>query len=76
MADADDDSEYDQYDRTKAHYILRNFYDLTAHSILTTVKAGIENNCDESTIIRYALDAFKVQMDRISHTLSTTTEQS
>lgn len=59
----------------KTHYILRNVFDLTAQSILTRVNIGIENGCDEATIIRYAIESFRQQIDRINWTLSTTTDQ-
>lgn len=76
MADAHDDSDDDQNDKKqpKTHYMFRNVFDLTAHSVLMTVQAGIENNCDESAIIRQALDAFKYHMDRINHKLNTATD--
>lgn len=78
MVDEDDDIQYDQCEASnhmRSHYILRNVFDLTAHRILTKVKTGIENNCDESTIIRYAFDAFKEQIYRINRTFTMSTEQ-
>lgn len=78
VVDDDDDIQYDQCEASyhiRSLYILRNVFDLSAHRILTKVKACIENNCDESTIIRYALDAFKEQIYRINRTFSTSADQ-
>lgn len=76
VVEDDSDEQYDSSNQTKTHYILRNVFDLTALSILKAVRVSIENKCDESTLVRYALDAFKEQIDRINHTLSTATEHS
>lgn len=71
-----DDSDYDHYEannQMKTHYMLRNVFDITANRVLSTVKASIEKNYDESTIIQYALDAFKEQIDRIDCNLVVST---
>lgn len=78
MTYVEDQSDCDQDEAKntpKTHYILRNVFDLTAQSILTRVNNGIENNCDETTIIRYAIESFRQQIDRINCTLSRTTDQ-
>lgn len=76
VEDQIDCDQYDVNNETKTHYILRNFFDLTAHSILTSVKIGIEKDCDERTIIRSAIESFKQQIDKINAALSTTIDQS
>lgn len=75
MDDQIDCEQYDANNRTKTHYMLRNVFDLTAHNILKRVNIGIENNCDERTIIRYAIESFKEQIDRINSALSTMPDQ-
>lgn len=66
VADVDNDSELEIYKHARSHYILRNIFELSAHSILTIVKTGIATNCNEPIIVRYALDAFREQIEKIN----------
>lgn len=68
--DSTNENDHDHYDENHhKHYILRNLFDLTAHSILMSMRAGIENSYDESILMRYVIDAFKEQIDEISKLL-------